>query len=133
MAPAQIALHLGPAQIEIAILEPNLLGGRLAVGNLKRHRRRRTQNLERTDHDLDFAGRKLGVDGALGAANDFALHRDIKFGTRLASSFVRGRIVRGIQHQLNDSIAVAQIDEDQAAVIASRLDPSPERDVAADV
>jgi hypothetical protein len=39
--------------------------------------------------------------------------------------------VRGIQHQLHDSIAVAQIDEDKAAVIASRLDPSPESDLAA--
>ena len=133
MAAAQIALHLGAAQIEIAILEPNFLGSRLAVGDLKRHRRRRAQNLERADDYFDFAGRKLGVDGALGAADDFALHGDVELGARLAGSFVRGRIVRGIQDQLNDSVAVAQIDEDKAAVIASRLDPSPERDVAADV
>ena len=39
MASAQIALHLGTAQIEIAVLEPNLFGGRLALGNLKRHGR----------------------------------------------------------------------------------------------
>ena len=133
MAPAQIALHLGPAQIEIAILEPDFFGGRLAVGNLKRHRRRRAQNLERADHDFDFAGRKFGVDGAFGAADDLAFHRDIELGARLAGSLMRGCIVRGIQHQLHDSVAVAQIDEDKPAVIASRLDPSPESDVAADV
>ena len=133
MAPAQIALHLGTAQIEIAVLEPNLLGGRLAVGNLKRHRRRRAQSLERADHYLDFAGRKLGVDGALGAAHDLALHRDVKLGASLAGSLVRGGIMRGIQDQLHDSVAVAKIDEDKAAVIASRLHPSPERDLAANV
>ena len=54
MAPAQIALHLGTAQIEIAILEADFLGGRVAVGDLKRHRRRRAKNLERADQQFRF-------------------------------------------------------------------------------
>ena len=104
-----------------------------AVGDLKRHRRRRAQNLERADRDFDFASRKLGVDRAFGAADDLALCRDVKLGAGLAGGFVRGRIVRWIQNQLHDSVAVAQINEDKAAMIAPGLDPSPKRDLAAHV
>ena len=46
---------------------------------------------------------------------------------------MRGGVMRGIQHELHDSVAVAKIDEDEAAVIAARLDPSPQRDLAANV
>src|SRR5579862_6594132 len=130
MAPAQIALHLGTAQVEIAVFEPNLLGGRFAVGNLKRHGSRRAENLERAHRDLDLASGKLGVDGALGAADDLALNRDVELGARLTGGLVRGRIMTGIQYQLHDSVTVAQIDKDEAAVIAARLHPSPERDLA---
>jgi hypothetical protein len=38
-----------------------------------------------------------------------------------------------IHHSLHDSRAVAEIDEDKTAMIAPRLDPSPERNLAADV
>jgi len=44
---------------------------------------------------------------------------------------VGGGIVHRIQHQLYDSVAVAKVDEDKAAMIASRLHPSPERNLAA--
>ncbi len=92
MTPAQIALHLGAAQIEIAVLEPDFLGGRIAIGNLKRHGRRRTQSLERADQHLDFAGRKLGVDCPLGAAHDLAFDRDIKLRAHVACRLMRGGV-----------------------------------------
>src|SRR5208282_3771162 len=133
MAPAQVALHLGAAQIEIAVLEADFLGGRVAVGNLERQRRRRIQDLEFTGQYFYFAGRKFRVDGALGAAHDLALDRNVKLGTRLAGGRVGGGIVLGIQYQLDDSVAVAKIDEDKPAMIAPGLDPSPQRDLAADV
>jgi len=43
---------------------------------------------------------------------------------------MRSQINLGIQDELDDSVAVAQVDEDHAAVIATRLHPSPERDFA---
>src|SRR5271167_2924756 len=131
MPPARIALHLGAAQIEIAVLEADFLGGRLAVGNLKRHRRRRAQNLKRSDHHLDFAGRQLSVDGPLRAAHDLAFDRDVELGAYVTRGLVGGGIVHRIQHQLHDSVAVAKIDEDKAAMIAPGLYPSPERNLAA--
>src|ERR1019366_8638154 len=62
-----------------------------------------------------------------------ALDRNVKLGARLAGGRVGGGIVRGIQHQLDDTVAVAKIDEDKAAVIAPGLDPSPQRNLAANV
>src|SRR5580692_5003164 len=133
MTSAQITLHLGTAQVEIAVLEPNFLGGRLAVGNLKRHRRGRAESLERAHRYFDFAGRQLRVDGALGAADDLALHRNIKLGARLAGSLMRLAAMRRIQYELHDPVAIAKIDKDKPAMIAPRLHPSPQRDLAANI
>ncbi len=133
VTPAQVALHLGPAQIEIAVLEADFLGGRIAVGNLERHGRGSAERLERADQYFNFAGRQLGVDGPLGAAHDLAFDRDIKLRAHVAGRLMRGGVMRGIQHQLHDSVAVAEIDEDKAAVVAARLDPSPQGNFAANV
>src|SRR5271170_7792590 len=133
MAAAQVALHLGAAEIEITILEANLLGGRVAVGNLERHGSGRAQRLESADNYLDFAGRKLDVNRAFGAAHHLAFDRDVELRSHVARSLVRGGIVLGIEDELYDPVAVAKVDEDDAAVVAPRLDPSPERDLAADV
>src|ERR1035437_6722262 len=127
MAPAQVALHLGAAQIEIAVLEAYLLGGRVGLGNLKRQRRGRAQSLEYADQYFDFAGRKLRVGCPLGAAHDLALDRNVKLGARLAGGRVRGAVVLGIQPQLHVSAGAEKIDEDTPAMIAPGLDPSPQR------
>ena len=105
-------LHLGTAQVEIAVLEADFLGGRVAVGYLKRHRRRRAQRLERANRNFDFAGRQLRVDSSLGAAHDLALHGDVELGAHVAGGLMRRGIVRGIKDKLEDSVAVAKVDED---------------------
>ena len=99
----------------------------------KRHGRRRAQSLERADQHLDFTRRKLGVDCPLGAAHDLAFDRDVELGAHVTGRFMRGSIVHGIEHELHDSVAIAKVDENQAAVIAPGLHPSPQRDLAAHV
>ena len=46
---------------------------------------------------------------------------------------MRGGVMRGIQHELHDPVAIAKIDEDKTAMIAARLHPSPQRDLAANI
>src|SRR5258705_758038 len=46
---------------------------------------------------------------------------------------MRRAVMHRIHHELHDTRAIAQIDKDKAAMIAPRLDPSPERNLAADV
>ena len=46
---------------------------------------------------------------------------------------MRGGAVRRIQYELHDPVAIAKIDKDKPAMIAPRLHPSPQRDLAANV
>ena len=40
-------------------------------------------------------------------------------------------VMRRIEDELNDSLAIAQIDKDESAMIAARVDPSEQSDLAA--
>ena len=133
MTPAKILLKLGPAQIKVSVLEPDFLGGHVAVGDLERRRRRRAHRLELADQHFDLARRQLRVDGPLRTAHDFAFRRDVELGAHLARRLMRRRVMHRVHHQLHDPRAVAQIDKDKTAMIAPRLDPSPERNLAPDI
>ena len=61
------------------------------------------------------------------------LRRQIIFRARAPGDFMRGRACSRVEDELHDTFAVAQIDKDEAAVVAARRDPSPERDFAAGV
>ena len=52
---------------------------------------------------------------------------------RSDSASVERRGVGRIEGDLRDAVAVAQVDEDQAAVVAAAMHPAGELDVAADV
>ena len=59
-------LHLGPAQVEIAIFEPQVFARQLLAAGLKRRRQALVQHLQLRGPNLDLAGRELGVDGSFG-------------------------------------------------------------------
>src|SRR5439155_19109121 len=81
MALHQVALHFGPAQIEIAILETNLLGSVFgAVDQRKRRWQRGAQDLDRTDYYLDFTGGQFTIDSALRTPYNLAFNCEIVFG-----------------------------------------------------
>src|SRR5258705_5698245 len=44
---------------------------------------------------------------------------------------MRRAVMHRIHHELHDTRPIAQIDKDKAAMIAPRLDPSPDRNLAA--
>ena len=92
---------------------------------LERQRRRAADDLERRDLELDLAGRHVQVD-RLGAAGDelpLPAPED-ELVPDLVGELGRFRRELRVDHELRDSAPVAQVDEDQAAVVAAARDPA---------
>ena len=96
-----------------------------------------------SDDHLDLAGRELGVDGAhhlplllaelLAARAHRAAHADDPLGPHGLGEVVRLAGGLGVEDDLGEPVAVAQVDEDDVAVIAPARDPAEEDDLLADV
>ena len=76
VAQPDVALQPRPAQIEIAILQPRLLGDVRVLGNRERRRLGLVEDAQLARAHLDLAGRHVGVDRLRRAALDPAEDRD---------------------------------------------------------
>ena len=132
VAQHQVLLHLRPAQVEHAVLEAHGLGQVLVV-ELERRRQRRVEDLDLVREHLDLAGHEVRVDRAFGARPHEAGHARC---TNSLRSVLGGRERRGavrVADDLHQAFAVAQVDEDDAAVVAAAMDPAHQRDGLAEV
>ena len=124
-----VLVELLAPQIEEAVPEPRVLG----IGLVAEHRQRqiagRPQHLDLADVDLDEAGRHLGIFGAAGRLRTSPSTRIDEFRAQLLRFAEGGRI--RIDHALGEAVVVAQIDEQQAAVIADAMAPAGKPDVGA--
>src|SRR3954454_6003602 len=89
-----------------------------------RRRLGRRQALQRADVDLDLACRQVRVDFLLGALDDLALGGDDVLGAQVLGEAERVAGGLRVDDELHDAGAVAQVDEDQAAVVAAAVHPS---------
>jgi hypothetical protein len=71
-----VALHARAAQIDVAILQPRLLGNIRVIADRKRGRPGIVEQADLPRTDLDRAGRDLGVDGFRRAIFDLPDDRD---------------------------------------------------------
>jgi hypothetical protein len=136
-ADAKVASHLRPAQIEVAILEPHLLihlAGHFRVVHREGQHLGIVQEFEGFGHDFDLAGRDLRIIRAVRTRADFAGNADHALAPE------RGRLLEQIFGQigrvkdtLGAPLAVAHVDENQAAEVAPGVDPAVEGDNLADV
>jgi hypothetical protein len=137
------ALQRRAAQIDVAVEEADLLARVDLVGHLERRRLCPVEDGGLDHDDLDLPRGELRVDGAdelvlllaplLAARAHGAADADDPLAAhRLAE---RVRVLRhvGVEDDLGHAVAVTQIDEDEAAVIAPALHPSEEDDLLADV
>jgi hypothetical protein len=68
VAQADVVLQARPAQVQIAITQPHVLGHRRVFGDLERRGLRFVEHADLAREDLDVAGRELRVDRVFGSA-----------------------------------------------------------------
>ncbi len=116
-------------EIEEPVPEPRVL----RIGLIAEHRQRqiagRPQDFDLAEVNLDEAGGHFGVFGAGRTLAHLAVDADHEFRTQFLR-FAKGWRIR-IDHALGDPIMVAQIDEQQAAVIADAVAPAGKPNVGA--
>ncbi len=126
-----VGVELVAPEVEEAVLEPRLL----RVLGVAEHRQRQLaggrQHLDIGGEDLDRAGRQVRVDRILGPRLDRTVDPDHPFGAHRLGG-LEGRRVRVGDH-LGQAVVVAQVDEQEAAVVAHPVDPAGEADGLADV
>ena len=127
---AQVALHRRAPQIEDAVLQTGFFCEVLLV-QLKRRRRRGIEDLDLVREHLDFAGGQLGIHRAGGTAPHLAGDPQDVLGAHTLRQ-LEGFLAVRIAHHLRQSLAVAQVDEDHAAVVAPPVRPAAQRDRAID-
>ncbi len=118
-------------QVEEAVLEPDLFGIFLVAEHRHRQFAGRSQHLDLADIDLDRAGRQVRVVGALWALTHLAVDPHHPFRAQRLRQ-LEGRRIR-VGHHLGDAVVVAQVDEQQAAVVADAMTPAGEPDLLANV
>ncbi len=141
----QIVLHRLPADVQIAILHPQLFGNALPaggfrarhhglIGNRKRRRIGFSKNRQITHRHFEFPGFDMGVLRAGVSFFDFTGNGDAVFRTqrrsRLADSL---RSCLRIKHNLHNAAAVAQMNKNQTAVIAVGVHPAAKLNALADL
>jgi hypothetical protein len=119
------------AQVEEAVLETDILG----IVRLGEHRQRQlggfAQHFELANEHLDLTGRLLGVDRLRRALLHLAVDADHPF--RAHSLGQLERLGIGVDDQLGQPVMVAQVDEQQPAVIADAMHPATEPHIIAHV
>lgn len=90
------------------------------------------QHLHRGDGDFDIPGRQVRVYRLSCAGDDLALDHDDEFGTDLFGQ-PEGRCPVGVEDKLGQPVIVAQVDEQQPAMVALAVDPARETDGLADM
>ena len=82
--------------------------------------------------DLDLAGGQLVVDGLRRALDDRPAGAEHVLGAQLVAELERLARLVGIEDELDEPGAVAEVDEDEAAVVAAAVDPARDADLGVD-
>ena len=126
-AEQQALLHRFASDIEVAVLEPDRLVDRgVGIVDVERRRLRLGQDLDLGRLDLDRRRSAAWRSRCRAAAGDRPRDRTTNSDrTRLATSWAAG--ARLVDDDLGEAVAIAQVQEDQLAVIAPAIDPAGQR------
>ena len=123
MAGDKRLLELRPAEVEVPVLEPQGLGHVRAVLDHEGRGLGRVQNNELRGRNLDLAGGKLCIGRVRRPGSDLSRHGKDEFAPDVTGRPVRVSGNRGVEHHLRDAGAVAEVDENEPAVVPSRMRP----------
>ena len=119
------------AEIEEAVFEPRVLRIVGLAEDRQRQLRRLRKHLDLARENFDLAGRQVRVHRLGRAVADRAVDADAPFGAH-ALGGLEGRRIR-IGDDLRQAVMVAEVDEEQPAVIAHAVHPARQADVGADI
>ena len=131
-AQLEARLHLGPAQIHIAIAQTHLFAHGGVLIKLKRRRSGAVEDVDFLAQHLDFTGGHGRVERGLTARPNAATHLQHVFAAHAIGGLKMLWRIR-IEHHLHDALAIAQIEEDHAAVIPAAIHPPAEGHCLVDV
>ena len=118
--------QLGAAQVEVAVAQPEVLGGLDAAVERERRRLGAGEHGGALDGHLHFARGEVAVDLGRLAAQDGAFDLDHPLGADGVQHLGRLGARVGTDHHLDDAAAVSQVEEEEAAEIPAPLDPGLE-------
>ena len=119
------------AEVEETVFEPHRLRRLVVPGDLERNHVGFAENLHIGCPDLDFTGGQFRVDRLGRAGDDPAVETDDGFDPPAVQSLIE-RALR-IDDDLRDAVVVAQVDENDAAVVADAVNPPRDPDLFADL
>src|SRR5436309_1026298 len=125
MAPQQhVPVELLPPEVEEAVAEARLLRILGGAADLDRQGLGDREGFEVLDGELDLPRGKLGVHGLGRAGHHRPGHRDDALETE---PFGRPQVrARSLENALGQTVVVAEVDEQKAAVVALPVDPARE-------
>ena len=133
-AQAQARGHFRTAKVQVTVAQARVLGGLDTILDLERRGLGAIEHLGVVDEHLDLASGELGVHGVLTAAAHDAVHEDGPLGAHGLGNLEGVAVgVLRVEVDLRDALAVAQVAENQAAVIAATAHPAGEGDLLAHV
>ena len=115
--------HALAAQVEHPVAQAQHLVDRRVLVDRERRRLRLRERRDLGDLHLDLAGRDVRVDVLRRAAHDLALRGQDVLGTQPLGGRERLGLV-GVEDELDDPGAVAEVDEDEPAVVATAVHPA---------
>ena len=134
--------HLGPPEVEIPVLHPDVLVGKhslLLVTEFEGRRGGFVEKLRICDEDLDLPRGVPGVGRSLDPLSDDTVYRDDGFTCECLHDVGKTgcigpcREVLGIEDYLRDSVPVREVDECDPSVVPGESDPSLETHLFSEV
>ena len=126
-----VLVQLLAAKVEEAVLEPYIFRIFLFAEHRQRQFAGRPQHLDLADVNLDRAGRQFRIIGAGGTAAHLAVDPHHPFRAQLFGVLERRRI--RVRNALRQPVMVAQIDEQDAAMVANAMAPARQPDRLVDM
>ena len=119
-----VALNLRSPQIEVPVLQPDVFRDLLARIEREGGRFRFVEDFQRIDHHLDLAGGQLRVFHSLRAFANRSFNGEDVFAADAVGLLMGIGLGLRVEDDLDDAFAVAQVDEDDAAVVAAAMHPA---------
>jgi len=119
----QVALHLGTAQVHVAVAQAHLLADRGMVIELKRRCVGAVEQFQLLTQHLDRPRAHGGIDGRLAARAHPSADAHRVLAAHPVGAFKVFSGVR-VENHLHDPFPVPEVQEDDAAMVAAAVDPA---------